>query len=34
MTVFGLDHETLEYGYRMDGPFDPATAIGSTRTKS
>jgi glycogen operon protein len=23
MTVFGLDHETLEYGYRMDGPFDP-----------
>ena len=25
MTVFGLDHETLEYGYRMDGPFDPNT---------
>ena len=23
MTVYGLDHETLEYGYRMDGPFDP-----------
>ena len=25
MTVFGLDHESLEYGYRMDGPFDPNT---------
>jgi glycogen operon protein len=25
MTVFGLDHEMLEYGYRMDGPFDPQT---------
>src|SRR5687768_6741856 len=25
MTVFGVDHETLEYGYRMDGPFDPQT---------
>ncbi|MCW2667121.1 MAG: glycogen debranching enzyme GlgX [Frankiales bacterium] len=23
MTVFGLDVETVEYGYRMDGPFDP-----------
>ncbi|HWG85971.1 MAG TPA: alpha-amylase family glycosyl hydrolase, partial [Deinococcales bacterium] len=24
MIVFDLDYETLEYGYRMDGPFDPA----------
>ncbi|MFZ2358663.1 MAG: glycogen debranching protein GlgX [Anaerolineae bacterium] len=22
MTVFGLDYENIEYGYRMDGPFD------------
>jgi len=25
MTVFDLDYENLEYGYRMDGPFDPAS---------
>ena len=24
MTVFGLDHENIEYGFRFDGPFDPA----------
>jgi glycogen operon protein len=24
MTIFDFDYETLEYGYRMDGPFDPA----------
>ncbi len=24
MTVFGLDVENVEYGYRMTGPFDPA----------
>ncbi|WP_372404660.1 glycogen debranching protein GlgX [Streptomyces luteireticuli] len=24
MTVFGLDEENLEYGFRVDGPFDPA----------
>jgi isoamylase len=24
MVVFDLDVETLEYGYRMEGPFDPA----------
>ncbi|MBF9070761.1 glycogen debranching protein GlgX [Streptacidiphilus sp. NEAU-YB345] len=24
MTVFGLDLETLRYGFRADGPFDPA----------
>ena len=23
MTVFDLDDENIEYGYRMDGPFDP-----------
>ena len=23
MVVFGLDYEDLEYGYRIDGPFDP-----------
>jgi glycogen operon protein len=23
MTVFGLDYENIEYGYRMEGPFDP-----------
>lgn len=23
MVVFDLDYENLEYGYRMDGPFDP-----------
>jgi glycogen operon protein len=22
MVVFGLDYEDLEYGYRIDGPFD------------
>src|SRR5687768_4096422 len=25
MTVFDLDHENLEYGYRMDGPNDRAS---------
>ena len=24
MTVFGLDHENIEYGFRFDGPYDPA----------
>jgi glycogen operon protein len=24
MTVFGIDAESIEYGYRADGPFDPA----------
>jgi len=24
MVVFGLDPETVEYGYRMDGPWDPS----------
>ena len=25
MVVFGLNFEDIEYGYRMDGPFDPAS---------
>ncbi|MGE3315079.1 MAG: glycogen debranching enzyme, partial [Planctomycetaceae bacterium] len=25
MTVFDLDHENIEYGYRLDGPFDPCS---------
>jgi glycogen operon protein len=24
MIVFGLDYENIEYGYRMDGPWDPS----------
>ncbi|MDQ4100430.1 MAG: glycogen debranching protein GlgX, partial [Chloroflexota bacterium] len=24
MVVFDLDYETIEYGFRMDGPYDPA----------
>ena len=24
VTVFDLDHENIEYGWRMDGPWDPA----------
>lgn len=24
MVVFGLNYENIEYGYRMDGPYDPA----------
>ncbi|MDX2272342.1 MAG: glycogen debranching protein GlgX [Cyanobacteriota bacterium] len=27
MVVFDLDVETLEYGYRMDGPFDPGRGL-------
>src|SRR5437588_13042268 len=23
MTVFDLDYENIEYGFRMDGPYDP-----------
>lgn len=23
MTVFDLDHENIEYGYKLDGPYDP-----------
>ena len=34
MIVFDLDFENIEYGFRMDGPFDPAPAIASTRPRS
>ena len=33
MTVFDLDYENLEYGYRMDGPFEPANGHRFDRTK-
>jgi len=33
MTVFDLDYESIEYGYRMDGPFDPASGHRFDRTK-
>ena len=35
MIVFDLDYENIEYGFRMDGPFDPAQpATASTRPRS
>ena len=27
MMVFGIDFETTEYGYRFDGPYDPAAGL-------
>jgi isoamylase len=33
MIVFDLNIERLEYGYRMDGPFDPATGHRFDKTK-
>jgi len=27
MMIFGLDIETVEYGYRFDGPYDPARGL-------
>jgi glycogen operon protein len=33
MIVFDLDAEEIEYGYRMDGPFDPAAGHRFDRTK-
>ena len=33
MIVFDLDLENVEYGYRMDGPFDPAEGHRFDRTK-
>jgi glycogen operon protein len=33
MIVFDLDFETLEYGYRMDGPFNPETGHRFDKTK-
>lgn len=33
MTVFGLNWEEIEYGYRMDGPFDPGQGYRFDNTK-
>lgn len=33
MIVFDLDFESLEYGYRMDGPYDPAAGHRFDKTK-
>jgi len=33
MTVFGLDHENIEYGFRMDGPFDSVIGHRFDKTK-
>jgi len=33
MIVFGLDYETIEYGYRMNGPWDPARGLRFDETK-
>lgn len=33
MIVFDLDYERLEYGYRMDGPFNPAAGYRFDKTK-
>ena len=33
MVVFGLDYESIEYGFRMDGPFDPAAGHRFDKTK-
>ncbi len=33
MTVFGLDAETIEYGYRMAGPYDPVAGHRFDETK-
>ncbi len=33
MVVYDLNFETLEYGYRMDGPFDPGAGYRFDRTK-
>jgi glycogen operon protein len=33
MIVYDLDYEDLEYGYRMDGPFDPKNGYWFDKTK-
>ncbi len=33
MVVFGLDYENIEYGYRMDGPYDPPRGLRYERDK-
>ena len=33
MIVYGLDYEEIEYGYRMDGPYDPENGYRFDKTK-
>ncbi len=33
MTVFELDYENIEYGFRMDGPFDPRAGLRFDKSK-
>ncbi len=33
MTVFGLNYEEVEYGFRMDGPYDPTAGHRFDKTK-
>ncbi|MBI4651631.1 glycogen debranching protein GlgX [Candidatus Desantisbacteria bacterium] len=33
MVVFDIDYENIEYGYRMDGPFDPGSGHRFDKTK-
>ena len=33
MIVYGLDYEEIEYGYRMDGPYDPQNGYRFDKTK-
>ena len=33
MMVFDLNYEELEYGYRMDGPYDPGSGLRFDRTR-
>ncbi len=33
MTVFGIDYENIEYGFRMDGPWDPEHGMRFDKTK-
>ena len=33
MMVFGLDSETVEYGYRFDGPYDPKQGLWFDKNK-
>jgi isoamylase len=33
MVVFGLDYDNIEYGFRMDGPYDPRAGHRFDRTK-
>ena len=33
MTVFDLDYENIEYGFRMDGPWNPTEGYRFDKTK-